>query len=69
MQDAPAMYLGRLVPKQNFRTFIYAPNGSSKLVESWMEYEKHMATGLWFASALDAADSIAEVDVKVKKHK
>jgi hypothetical protein len=50
MEGIPALYLGRLVSKDNFRTFIYAPSGAKKLVESWEEYERHMGTGLWFAS-------------------
>jgi hypothetical protein len=50
MKDAPAIYLGQIVSKKNFRVFIYAPDGSQKLVESWDEYEKHMESGLWFAT-------------------
>ena len=50
MQGVPAVYLGRIVSKDHFRAFIYAPNGSQKLVESWDEYEQHMKSGLWFAT-------------------
>ncbi len=49
MEGTPAIYLGRLVPKSSFRTFIYAPDGSQKLVNSWEEFESHMQSGLWFA--------------------
>ena len=49
MQGVPATYLGKIVNKTHFRTFIYAPDGSKKLVESWEEYERHIETGLWFA--------------------
>jgi hypothetical protein len=60
MKDAPAIYLGQIVSKNNFRVFIYAPDGSQKLVESWDSYEKHMESGVWFATRDDAQASIAE---------
>ena len=50
MEGVPAVYLGRIVPKEGFRTFIYSPDGSQKLVESWDEFESHMETGIWFAT-------------------
>ena len=56
MDGVPAMYNGRLVSKEHFRAFIYAPNGSQKLVESWDEFEKHMQTGLWFAQKDEACE-------------
>lgn len=51
MEGTPAIYLGKLVPKENFRVFIYAHDGSRRLVESWDEFESSMQSGLWFASA------------------
>jgi hypothetical protein len=54
MIDSPALYLGKVVSKNNFRVFIYAANGNQKLVESWDEYQNHMQTGLWFAKKPDA---------------
>ncbi len=54
MKDVTAIYLGKIVSKKNFRAYIYAPDGSQKLVESWDSYEKHMETGLWFATKEDA---------------
>ena len=59
MKDAPAIYLGQIVSKNNFRVFIYAPDGSQKLVESWDSYEKHMESGLWFATREDAQESVS----------
>ncbi len=59
MEGKPAIYLGRLVSKENFRTFIYSPDGSQRLVESWDEYERFMETGLWFALKEDAMTRIA----------
>lgn len=39
MDGEPAKYLGRVVSKNNFRAFIYAPHGGQRLVESWEEFE------------------------------
>lgn len=61
MNNSPAIYLGKIVSKENFRVFIYAPDGSQKLVESWGEYQSHMQTGLWFAEK----DKI-KIDVEVE---
>lgn len=54
MEGKNAIYLGRIVPKHNFRAFIYSPNGQKRLVESWDEFEANMATGVWFARQEDA---------------
>lgn len=59
MKGAPANYLGRIVSKENFRAFIYAPNGDQRLVESWGEFEANMESGVWFATKEDAASSVA----------
>lgn len=66
MKGSPAIYLGRLIPKENFRAFIYAPNGNKRLVESWDEFEANMQTGLWFATESDALKSVAQ-DVKKER--
>lgn len=54
MEGVPAVYLGRLVSKENFRAFVYAIDGGQRLVESWEEFEQHMETGLWFSTKEDA---------------
>ena len=46
-------YLGRKVLKEGFRAFIYG-FGIRKIANSWDEFEKHMATGLWFATEDEA---------------
>lgn len=71
MDSAPAIYLGRIVKKENFRAFIYGPNGTSKLVESWDDFENAMASGLWFATREDAQVSIVapEKPKRVRKAK
>ena len=70
MSVVPAIYKSRMVSKEHFRVFIYAPDGSKKLVESWEEFERHMATGIWFDSKKSAAASIAvEPEPEVQKPK
>jgi hypothetical protein len=48
MEGESVLYCGRLVPVDNFRVFVYGAGGSQKLVNTWIEYENAMATGLWF---------------------
>jgi len=72
MEGIPANYLGRIVSKLNFRAFIYAQDGSQKLVNSWDEFEQHMETGLWFACKEDIIkkeETIEETQVSQKKNK
>lgn len=54
MKGVPAIYLGQVVEKKHFRTFVYSMDGVKKLVESWDEYEQHMESGLWFSTQEDA---------------
>jgi len=67
MKAVPAIYLGRVVEKKNFRAFIYGINGERRLVESWDEFEANMQSGLWFASLEDAGASKAINVVSAKK--
>ena len=74
MEGTPAIYLGRIVEKKNFRAFIYGPNGEQRLAESWEEFEANMQSGVWFATLEDAKASkgivedseTVEVDEKPK---
>lgn len=63
MQGKPAIYLGRIVSKENFRVFVYGSNDEKKLVKSWDEFEANMQTGIWFASVEDVKASKAESEV------
>ena len=63
MKGTPAIYLGRIVEKKNFRAFIFGANGERRLVESWEEFEANMQSGIWFATAEDAQASKVIVDV------
>jgi len=53
MKGVNAVYRGRIVSKDNFRAFIYSPQGERKLVESWDVFESHMASGCWFDAPFD----------------
>lgn len=57
MKGTPAVYLGRIVTKENFRVVVYSPDGQKRLVKSWNEFEAAMASGLWFATVEAANDS------------
>jgi len=46
-------YLGRWVSKQHFRAFVFNRTGGQKLANSWDEFQKLMATGLWSARKED----------------
>ena len=43
------LYLGRVIAKEGFRAFIYGFENREKLVNSWEEFEKDIASGLWFS--------------------
>jgi outer membrane biosynthesis protein TonB len=62
MKGTPAIYLGRIVNKEHFRTFVYGTKGEQKLVESWEAYEVAMQSGIWFATREDALESVAPVE-------
>ena len=66
MKGTPAIYLGRIVEKENFRAFVYAPDGSTRLVDSWDEFEACMQSGLWFATQKDAQSRIEVAKVNDK---
>lgn len=63
IHDDQVMYQGRWVGKKNFRVFIYNAT-ASKLVNSYDEFEREIASGLWFASQ----DDIAIPKQPVNKH-
>ncbi len=49
------IYNGRRILKNHFRAYVYGQNEAKKLVNSWDEFEAHMATGLWFPSKAEVA--------------
>lgn len=67
MKGISSIYLGRHVSKENFRAFIYGPNGSQKLVNSWDEFERDMASGTWFATIEETKVEVKEKPKRVRK--
>jgi hypothetical protein len=67
MEGIPALYKGRVIPKENFRAYIYGYDGVRKLVNSWESFETHMQTGIWFVTK-DEIKSRSQ-DVKLDKSK
>lgn len=67
MEGAPAIYLGRIVEKKNFRAFIYGANGEQRLVESWEEFEANMQSGIWFATPKNSEPLGVNKELKPKK--
>lgn len=67
MKGVPAVYLGKVVDKAHFRVFVYAVDGTKKLVESWDDYERAMESGLWFSTKEDADSRIPVIEEKPKR--
>jgi hypothetical protein len=42
-------YMGRWVPKDQFRAYVYSES-EQKLADSWDEFQRLIASGLWFES-------------------
>jgi hypothetical protein len=47
-------YQNREVPKEGFRVYIYHPDGSRKLVNSWDEFTANVIDGDWFSTEMEA---------------
>jgi hypothetical protein len=62
MQGESVLYDGRMVSKEGFRAFIYGRDDQKKCVNSWLEFEEHMASGLWFASLSDVLESQSVIE-------
>jgi hypothetical protein len=62
MKGTPAIYLGRRINKEHFRTNVYGTKGEKKLVESWAAFEAAMESGIWFATRKDALESFSRED-------
>jgi hypothetical protein len=46
-------YLGRTICCDDFRAWIYGKNDTTKLVNSWDEFQEHINSGKWYASKED----------------
>jgi len=42
-----ALFQGKMVPKANFRTFVYSKKGDKRLANSWDEYQELVSSGIW----------------------
>lgn len=51
-----------MVPKEGFRAYVYAIDGTQKLVNSYKEFEEIVSSGIWFPQK-----PIVEEKVKPKK--
>jgi len=69
MEGTPAIYLGRIVEKKNFRAFIYGANGQKRLAESWEEFEANMESGVWFATLEHALEAKSGVEAAAHEPK
>jgi hypothetical protein len=69
MKGLPAQYMGKVVSKNNFRAYVYSPDGSQKLVESWDEYEECIASGVWFSTKEQAQERIKSEEPKKQEQK
>ncbi len=49
-QEEMVMYLGRSIPKEGFRAFIYSSDGQQKIAENWEEFEIFTSSDNWFAT-------------------
>lgn len=68
MEGESVLYLGRVVPIKGFRTFIYGHNNTKKLVNSWEEYQEHIASGVWF-STKDKAGVVTINERNIKRRR
>ncbi len=53
-------YLGRWVDREHFRAFVYDRNSQQKLAKSYDEFERLIASGIWF----DSLDNLPRNEVK-----
>jgi hypothetical protein len=58
------VYLGRAIPKEYFRVFVYHENGQKKCVNSLEEFSSHINSGDWFAKKIESKKPLLK---KVKK--
>lgn len=68
MEGVHVNYLGRVVPIENFRTFVYGADGTQKIAKSWEDYEAQISSGVWFPTREDATKNAA-LDDKTKRVK
>ena len=63
------IYLGRAVPKANFRTYVYGFDGAKMLARTWIQYEALISSGIWFPKLEDVPEKVVSEDIKTKDTK
>ncbi len=43
------LFKGKMVPKANFRTFLFNKKGEQCLANTWDEYQNRIESGIWFS--------------------
>ena len=47
-------YLGRKVPRNGFRTYVYSSDGQQRLANSWDEFDALVHSDTWFSTKDEA---------------
>jgi hypothetical protein len=50
VEKSQFQYCGRWVDKENFRAFVYNERNEPKLANSYEEFQRLIASGIWFES-------------------
>ena len=61
--DTQVLYLGRWVPREHFRAFVYNSTGT-KLVENYEDFSKLISSGVWFAEKKDIEGKVVSIKSK-----
>lgn len=66
--DSQVLYMGRWVPREHFRAFVYNSTGQ-KIAESYQEFSDLISSGIWFAEKKDVPSVISIENVVSIKRK
>lgn len=69
MQEETVVYNGRIFPKKGFRAFVYAKDGSQKLMNSWDQYEEAIQSGTWYSRKENVNAIISDAYIEEKAPK
>lgn len=58
--DGQVLYLGRWVPRDSFRAFVYN-SSDKKLCNSYDEYQSLVSSGSWFAEPVEQIQIEADI--------
>lgn len=57
-------YLGRWVPKEHFRAFVYGVDNKMQLARTWDEYQELISSGVWFSTKERVEENTTQPEVK-----